>query len=187
MASEMPSLSELILAARQLGRDGFVARYPAPVLLCRRPAAQPSPDWSFRTQTIDVDRRMLAAMLVKERLTVSDEVLRYEVFTLEKTQNNPWRNRVSVGRARNNDVVLVDGSVSKLHAHFTIGPEGRLSLQDASSRNGTTVRGRKLESGEAVPVAPGDEIAFGRLETVLLDAGRLFDFIEGHVVSAGAR
>src|SRR5262245_48740931 len=42
------------------------------------------------------------------------------VYVVAKAPGNPYLDRISVGRARNCDIVVRDGSVSKLHAHMRI-------------------------------------------------------------------
>ena len=71
-----------------------------------------------------------------------------EVLPVVKAPGNPYPDRVSVGRARNCDVVMRDPSVSKLHAHFRIGGP-KLELVDIDSQNGTRVNGRAAGAASA--------------------------------------
>jgi len=68
------------------------------------------------------------------------------VVPLGKRQGatNIFADRISVGRARNHDVVLRHPSVSKFHAWFEDDGLGGLTLTDAGSRNHTYVDDRKL-------------------------------------------
>jgi hypothetical protein len=52
--------------------------------------------------------------------------------------------RISLGRARNCDIVLRDPSVSKLHAHFRVKDDGKFDLVDRLSENGTEINGARL-------------------------------------------
>ena len=67
--------------------------------------------------------------------------------------------RVTVGRAVGNDVVLVDDEASRWHAVFE-----RLGalwyVRDLSSRNGTTVNGQRV--GTERRLRPGDDIRIGQ-------------------------
>src|SRR5262249_4747267 len=63
---------------------------------------------------------------------------RYGLHALTKSGANPWSDRVCVGRAANNDVVLKDDRISKLHAYFHR-PKRAWRLSDARSANGTRV------------------------------------------------
>jgi hypothetical protein len=83
--------------------------------------------------------------------------------------------RISVGRARNNDVVLRDKSVSKFHAWFEVNEDGRFFLGDARSTNTTKLNGVVLGGQDLADVYPGDEITFGTVETSLCDATTLWE------------
>jgi len=104
------------------------------------------------------------------------------LMRVEKSDRNTWKSRISVGRAKNNDLVFRHDSVSKLHAHFFVHatvrrghPTEELMLSDVGSANGTLVNGRTVDEGEehAVAVKAGDRIHFGEVECDLLDAGSL--------------
>jgi hypothetical protein len=86
---------------------------------------------------------------------------------------------ITLGRTANNDLVLTDASISKLHAFFTHTSQGGFALADAGSKNGTWVAGVLLASrGEATPVRLGDRIRFGRIEFTAVDPGACWDTID---------
>jgi DNA-binding NtrC family response regulator/pSer/pThr/pTyr-binding forkhead associated (FHA) protein len=70
-----------------------------------------------------------------------------------------------LGRGDDATVRLDDAAASRKHAVLHLGAEVR--LEDLGSANGTTVRGRKLGSGESVEVQPGDAIELGTSLAVL--------------------
>jgi predicted component of type VI protein secretion system len=73
--------------------------------------------------------------------------------------------RISVGRAAGNDIVLSDdGQVSRVHAILER-IAGSWSVRDVSSRNGTFVNGTRVSS--EARLGPGDEIRIGRTRIVL--------------------
>jgi len=89
---------------------------------------------------------------------------------------------VTVGRTSQNDVVIPDASVSRHHAFFEQGAEGRYSLQDAGSTNGTTVNGASVPvQGEGPPVAlkSGDMVLIGQVCLRYLEVGRLREVLSG--------
>lgn len=78
--------------------------------------------------------------------------------------------RISVGRARNKDLVLRHASVSKFHAWFHTEPNGEFRLTDAGSKNLTRVNGEPLPPREQKRVEPGDRLRFGSVECAVCSA-----------------
>jgi hypothetical protein len=81
--------------------------------------------------------------------------------------------RVTIGRARNSDVVLRHESVSKFHAWFARDEQNAYFVQDASSHNGTWRNGVVLQGGETARLASGDLLRFGNVEATYCDAATL--------------
>lgn len=82
--------------------------------------------------------------------------------------------RVTVGRATNNDIVLRDGSVSKLHAWFSLHEEREFSLADADSTNHTAVNGQRLEPRKLRHLLECDRIEFGAVSGIVCFAETLW-------------
>lgn len=88
------------------------------------------------------------------RVTVSRLVL----VTDGNEQSYPLtRDAYTLGRHRNNDIVINDPKVSGFHARIDRAPEGFV-LVDLKSRNGSFVNGRRVENGA---LKTGDEIRLG--------------------------
>jgi hypothetical protein len=68
----------------------------------------------------------------------------------------PGKNQI--GRSSDNDVVLDDSSVSRRHAAVEITANGAI-LSDLGSRNGTKVKGRKID--QPVPLEQGAQVKIG--------------------------
>jgi len=103
------------------------------------------------------------------------------LMRVEKSERNTWKSHISVGRAKNNDIVFRHDSVSKLHAHFYVRVTTksgknyeRLVLCDVGSANGTLLNGRTLDVDEEVTVSVGDRFLFGEVQCDLLDPGSLY-------------
>jgi hypothetical protein len=96
------------------------------------------------------------------------------VLPVRKVQE-AFPSMITVGRTSNNDVVIEDVQISKFHAFFR--PNGdKIELADAGSRNGTFIGKLRLESkGPPRVVRNGEEVRFGHLAFVLLDAGSVWD------------
>ena len=69
--------------------------------------------------------------------------------------------RITVGSAPDNDVVLDDRTVSRLHALFERLPGG-WTVRDLGSRNGTFLNGTRI--GEVTVLRPGDRVRLGSSE-----------------------
>jgi hypothetical protein len=74
---------------------------------------------------------------------------------------------VSVGRSRDNDVVIPDRSVSRRHAFLKRESGDSFSVHDAGSSNGTGVNGKTVltkSAGPPTPLTPGCTLRLGSLE-----------------------
>ncbi|WP_156722395.1 FHA domain-containing protein [Streptomyces apocyni] len=68
--------------------------------------------------------------------------------------------RVTIGRSADADVPLDDPDVSRLHCAVTVGDDGRVSVADLNSTNGTTVDGRPV-TDQPVRFSPGALLRIG--------------------------
>jgi len=100
----------------------------------------------------------------------------FMAFALRKVTDT-FPHMISVGRTNNNDLVVPDMSISKLHAFFSHGPRG-FEVADAGSKNGTWLSGDLLQPRQPRLVKLGDRIRFGRIEFTVVDAGACWDTIE---------
>jgi FHA domain-containing protein len=97
-------------------------------------------------------------------------------YPLIKGGANPWAERILVGRASNNDIVIRHESVSKVHAYFEKAAHGALNLHDAKSANGTRVDGEPVDpNGGGVALKSGATLLFGLLACEVISSGDLFD------------
>jgi hypothetical protein len=147
-------------------RDEFAAKLPHFFLVLETALADQ--DVGFSTQVVDP----VALRRQNKRAPVN-----FEVLEVVKAAGNPYPDRVSVGRARNCDVVMRDPSVSKLHAHFRVGG-GKLELVDIDSQNGTRVNGRPLPPHQPQLMSNEDTILFGSVSAKLVDAATLYDLLK---------
>lgn len=68
--------------------------------------------------------------------------------------------QIRVGRSADADVPLDDPDVSRLHCAVTLGADGRITVEDLESTNGTSVDGRPLDS-RPVRLSPGSLVRLG--------------------------
>ena len=86
-------------------------------------------------------------------------------FVLEDGQEEvPLADRLTLGRAEDNDVVVDDERLSKHHAEVICHPDGRVEVRDLGSTSGTLVNGEGVESRV---LRHGDKLSFGPLTAVL--------------------
>ncbi|PAZ12092.1 cell division protein FtsK, partial [Streptomyces sp. SA15] len=78
--------------------------------------------------------------------------------------------QIHIGRSADADVPLDDPDVSRLHCAITVGPDGRVSVADPGSTNGTTLDGRRI-GPRPVRFTPGALLRIGESTLRLAPAG----------------
>ena len=150
-------LAATLGATSPRGRDGVAA---API----------SGPMDFETMTY---RKDFAAMHDKhtepDQLVHAIEALPHFALLLRKRVggDTAYKDRISVGRARNKDIVLRHPSVSKFHGWFEVDERGTFYFTDADSKNRTRVNSITLFPRERSAVQSGDTIRFGSVEAFL--------------------
>ncbi len=84
-----------------------------------------------------------------------DELVRTERFT---------RDIIKIGRLSSAHLCLEDERISRIHSVIEVGADGRVSIIDMGSAEGTFVNGKRVSKG---PLRHGDEIKLGGLRIVL--------------------
>ena len=131
-------------------------------------------------RTVQLDRMDLDQLGMNEPTSPSMRPPRPDwlVLPLKKTQDT-FPAMITVGRTANNDIVLADVTISKLHAFFQTPQATGLELCDAGSRNGTFVDGRRLPPrGKGEKVKLNDFLRFGQIQLRILDAGSTWDTVQ---------
>lgn len=152
--------------------DAFESAFPEPALLVEpfggeRGGAVDTPSRPF-TASCGVPRVMESTTEVMGALEAARHMARMSEAVhpdarlewLKKSERNPFGALITVGRARNNDVVIEHPTVSKLHVIFTR-VSGGWQVSDEGSSNGTFLNGVKLTAREKRPVSDGDSLRFG--------------------------
>lgn len=93
--------------------------------------------------------------------------------------SNAFASMITIGRAKNNDLVLPALAVSKFHAYVLVPRDGSPPLlTDAGSSNGTRVNGVQLvPKVDRKPLLPGTTVEFGELKATFQDPPGLWDFL----------
>ncbi|KUN19564.1 ABC transporter ATP-binding protein [Streptomyces antibioticus] len=91
-----------------------------------------------------------------------------------------------IGRALENELVVSDLQVSRLHAEFRSTPDGRMEIRDLGSHNGTYVNGQPIAKGGSQLLGPADIVGVGH-STFRIVGDRLEEFVDTGEVSFSAR
>jgi pSer/pThr/pTyr-binding forkhead associated (FHA) protein len=75
----------------------------------------------------------------------------------------------TAGRHPDSDIFLDDVTVSRRHAEFRREPEGRFSVADVGSLNGTYLNRGRIDTGTVL--SSGDEVQIGKFRLTFLAAG----------------
>lgn len=106
------------------------------------------------------------------------------VLEIRKQKNNAFQRGITLGRTANNDLVVVDGSISRFHAWFHQDRRsGAWSVADAGSKNGTRVRGVKLEPKKPAALVGGERLRFGKVDAKFLTPPQLVALIKARMSS----
>ena len=153
---DMQRLSDLAKELDDIGEEAFSRKYPHPFLvLLNAPEnasnyIDPGTIETLNGSKDDKDR-------AEDPISLA--------IGLKKAGRNMYESRVTVGRARNNDIVIRSPKVSKLHAAFDRAEDGKsFEMIDMGSVNGTRINAVRLDAKQAVPLSSGDKIAFWRYE-----------------------
>lgn len=150
----------------------FAAAFPYPFLVgapLSRPITGPTPTLRGDDVATLTALRDKAAAERASRPTPPGGTPPRTVLAVRKLQSS-FPSMITIGRTRNNDVVIADPMVSKFHAYFRI-HEGMWLLADAGSANGTKVNDTELpRKGAPSTVRFGDRVSFGDSLLTFMDA-----------------
>ena len=91
--------------------------------------------------------------------TQSEQGLIIIVNGVVSTHALPAAGVVTLGRARECDIQIIDPSVSRIHSRLHLGPT--VVIEDMGSANGTRVRGEVLAEGQRVELPAGESVELG--------------------------
>ena len=93
---------------------------------------------------------------------------------------------ISVGRDKDNDIVVRDIEVSKVHAFFESGNQGAWTIRDNGSTNGTYLNGALIQPGQKTKIKSSDAIKIGPgLSSVFFEPGDFYQFLVSPAVRDG--
>ena len=160
----------------KLGHDAFVASAAPAALIRTRPdagATTPPPEDAGRESSVDLDTETWVGSPDGKGRRRNRKL---EIYPLAKKPNAPFPDMITVGRTPNNDIVLRDSTVSRLHAFFKHRGD-RWEVADGGSKNGTSLDGHPLSPRREKPIGSGQIVKIGDLELTFYTADDLFKLL----------
>ena len=94
---------------------------------------------------------------------------------VEKRVEFPAGGRISIGRIGENTLAIDDASISKIHATLASNADGKISVADTGSTNGTFINDERISYGKANLLETGDVLKLGLIEVK-------FEFVPAAIV-----
>jgi hypothetical protein len=161
-----------------LGREEFLASSATAVLVRYRTGG---PDLHEGASTLTLDQDI--AETVEHTLPHGKDVgmkdeIDLEVYPLTKKPGASFPDRITIGRTPNNDIVIVDHSVSRFHAY--VRQDGKAwVVADAGSKNGSWLASSALEPRKERKLPSRTVLRFGDVDLIFLLAPDLFGALGG--------
>jgi hypothetical protein len=80
---------------------------------------------------------------------------------------------VTLGRGAENELVIDDATLSRVHLVLMRAPDGTWTVRDAGSSNGSRLEGQRLEPGKPLPLPPGSRLEAGGVRLTFHDPADL--------------
>ncbi len=159
MAERFRPIVEHIREATSLTLSLFMQRYDCSVLIWPQEA-----DWMadapFQFETYQGEYPNGEPSYISPG--TESQIAKTLVVEIRKQASPAPTNMICVGRAADNDIVLANHTISKLHSYFLASEDQELDeIVDANSTNGTMVNSTRLVAYENHPLSNGDQIQFG--------------------------
>jgi hypothetical protein len=159
------TISDYLTKLRGLGPESFLEAYPHPVLIETHRAS------SSKSKLAMVETISEAGVVISNEsreyfsssgTSMEEDLLQVRVIPLQKRDVDSSERMLFLGRSANNDIVLLNEMVSKLHAYFCQVPGTQIyQVVDMSSTNGTFVNGERLSPAVKQNLRDADVLSFG--------------------------
>ena len=177
MAEGFRPIAEYLRAASGLTSSLFQAKHKYPVLLWPQ-AGDWIEDTAFQFETFSSEY----SDELPGDISPTTESQIYETLVIEiaKHASTALVNMICLGRAANNDIVIANKTVSKLHTYFVASEEGdSYQIVDANSTNGTMVNNKRLVAYNNKTLYNRDNLQFGpAIQMVYLTAEGFYDLLQ---------
>lgn len=158
----------------QLGRDEFLAAAAPAALVRHRSEVDDAPPSGLLT--LSIDRELEETLPAGRDSPALDSAL--ELYPLTKKPGASFPDRITIGRTSNNDIVLLDGSVSRFHAYVRSDGKSWL-IADAGSKNGSWLSGQALVPRKERTLASRATLRLGDVDLMFYVAADLFTALGG--------
>ncbi len=168
-------VGELARELDRIGENAFRQKYSHPFLVeVYRPKDDFEDDGDAQTgevQSVDFSQEVSEWMIMK-------------TIAVAKPDRGISESRVTVGRAKSNDIVLRGSKISKRHASFDKDKD-QWRLMDMGSANGTAVNGNRLQKNQKAKIKSRDVISFWRYAFEFHEASSFIEFLLKVVLRRG--
>ena len=159
-----------------LGRDEFLSS-AAPAAFVRFRAIDEPQDSIDQTLSMDDEIREVDETMPVGKVTLGD-VVHMEIYPLVKKAGASFPDRITVGRTSNNDIVVADASISRLHAY--VRRDGKQwVVADGGSKNGSWLKGATLEPRRERPLESRAVLRLGDVDLTFYLATDLYNILGG--------
>ncbi|MDQ3367273.1 MAG: FHA domain-containing protein [Myxococcota bacterium] len=154
-----------------LGRDEFLAAAAPAALVRYRPADLTGGDSADRTMSLHDETLPMGGVVLAD-------LVDFDVYPMAKKPGASFPDRITIGRTSNNDIVVVDASISRLHAY--VRPQGATwVVADGGSKNGSWLKGEPLEPRRERPLSSRTILRLGDVDMTFYLAADLFAVLGG--------
>jgi len=98
-------------------------------------------------------------------------------------RSDPRRPHLTLGRGAENDIVVDDATLSRVHLVLMCPEGGGWTVRDAGSSNGTRLEGALLGAGKPEPLASGSRLQAGSVHFTFLDSAALLERLKAPPVA----
>ena len=177
MVESFRPIAEYLKEASGLTSSLFQAKHKCPILLWPQ-AGDWIEDTAFQFETFSSEY----SDELPGEISPSTESQIYETLVIQiaKHASSAPANMICLGRAANNDIVIANNTVSKLHTYFVVSKEGdSCEVVDANSTNGTVVNNKRLVAYKNKVLFNRDSIHFGpSIQMVYLTPEGFYDLLQ---------
>lgn len=183
---DLAPLDVYLADAMLLETDEFLARHSWPVLVIAQP------DWDkiarlSRPETLIPGQPTPALYEMIDPTSAASSGASLDVLCLPLRPKDEGREVILIGRAPETDVVLLDETVSKLHAEAIWNAERELCvITDHDSKNGTFLDDTRLPPKTPFELTPGAVLVFGSLMTKYYSPRAFLAWLATGAARAGA-